>query len=281
MSTLNKDQSDYWNGEVGQRWAAYHEALDSAFAPFTEALFARAALGAGARVLDIGCGAGETALIAARQVGSGGHVTAADLSEPLLAVGRERAAREAPGTAPIAWLRADAQDHAFGSGFDHALSRFGVMFFEDSTAAFANIRRSLAAGGRLSFLCWRSMAENAWVTVPRDAVLPLLPEVEPPQPGAPGPFRFAAPDTLLPILEAAGFRGIECEPVDRVMRVGETIEAAADFVATRGPVARLLREREPALQEAALKIIRQLFAERFGAGPVDLGAACWLVSARA
>jgi hypothetical protein len=152
------------------------------------------------------------------------------------------------------------------------------MFFEDSAAAFANIRRALVTGGRLRFLCWRSMAENRWVTLARDAVLPLLPEVEPPQPGAPGPFRFAAPDTLLPILEAAGFRAIACEPIDRLMRVGATPEAAADFVATRGPVARLLRERDPALQATALKIITQLFTERFGKGPVDLGAACWLVS---
>jgi len=279
-STLNQDQSDYWNGEVGQRWALYHEALDTAFAPFTEALFARAALAPGARVLDIGCGAGDTALRAARQVGSGGHVTAADLSEPLLAVGRERAAREAPGAAPIDWVRADAQDHAFGARFDHALSRFGVMFFEDSTAAFANIRRSLVADGRLTFLCWRNMAENAWVTLARDAVLPILPETEAPQPGAPGPFRFAAPETLLPILEAAGFHAIECEPVDRMMRVGDTPEAAADFVATRGPIARLLREREPDVKDAALKIITALFGDRFGSGPVELGAACWLVTAR-
>ena len=280
MSTLNKDQSDYWNGEVGQRWATHHRALDTAFAPFTEALFDRAALAPGARVLDIGCGAGDTALIAARQVGSGGHVTAADLSEPLLAVGRERAAQEAPGAAAIEWLRADAQDHAFGTRFDHALSRFGVMFFEDSAAAFANIRRALVTGGRLRFLCWRSMAENQWVTLARDAVLPLLPEVEPPQPGAPGPFRFAAPDSALPILEAAGFRAIECQPVNRAMQLGDTPEAAASFAATRGPIARLLRERDPALQEAALKSITGLFTDRFGSGPVSLGAACWLITAR-
>ncbi|BAU89674.1 type 11 methyltransferase [Methylorubrum populi] len=280
MSTLNKDQSDYWNGEVGQRWATHHRALDTAFAPFTEALFARAALAPGARVLDIGCGAGDTALIAARQVGSDGHITAADLSEPLLAVGRERAAREAPGAAPIEWLRADAQDHAFGTRFDHALSRFGVMFFEDSAAAFANIRHALEPDGRLTFLCWRSMAENDWVMVPRAVVLPLLPEVEPPQPGAPGPFRFAAPDTALPILEAAAFRAIECEPVNRAMRLGDTPEAAASFAATRGPIARLLRECDPALQEDALKSITDLFADRFGSGPVSLGAACWLISAR-
>lgn len=280
MSTLNKDQSDYWNGEVGQRWATHHRALDTAFAPFTEVLFDRAALTPGARVLDIGCGAGDTALIAARQVGRDGHVTAADLSEPLLAVGRERAAREAPGAAAIEWLRADAQDHAFGPRFDYALSRFGVMFFEDSIAAFANIRRSLTPGGRLTFLCWRSMAENDWVMVPRAAVLPLLPEVEPPHPGAPGPFRFAEPDTALPILEAAGFRAIDCEPLNRAMCLGDTPEAAASFATTRGPIARLLRECDGAVQESALKTITGLFADQFGGGPVSLGAACWLVSAR-
>lgn len=280
MSAGNQDQSAYWNGEVGRRWATHHRALDRAFRPFTEALFARAALEPGRRVLDIGCGSGETALIAARTVGSGGRVTAADLSEPLLETARARAAQEPPGSAPIQWLRADAQSHAFGADFDHALSRFGVMFFDDSLAAFRNIRRSLVPGGRLSFLCWRPMDENDWVTVPRAAVLPLLPPVEPPAPGAPSPFRFAARETLLPILEAAGFRTVEHQRLDRTMVLGDTPETAADFAATRGPIARLLRECEPELRETALKVITRLFTEQFGPGPVSLGAACWLVTAR-
>lgn len=279
MSAVNQDQSDYWNGEVGQRWAAHHHALDRAFAPFTEALFARAALKPGQRVLDIGCGAGETALIAARTLGSSGHVTAADLSQPLLDTARARAAQDLPGAAPVEWLRADAQEHDFGAAFDHALSRFGVMFFDDSVAAFRNIRRALVTGGRLTFLCWRPMDENDWVTVPRAAVLPLLPPVEPAAPDGPGPFRFAAREALLPILEAAGFRAVEHEPLDRTMLLGDTPETAAEFAATRGPIARLLRESEPAVRQAALEIITALFAERFGSGPVRLGGACWLVSA--
>ncbi len=280
MNPLNQAQSEYWNGEVGQRWAAHHRALDTVFVPFTEALFAGAALVPGERVLDIGCGAGETTLIAARAVGSGGHVTGADLSEPLLAVGRARAAQEAADAAPIEWLRADAQDHAFEPRFDHVLSRFGVMFFDDSSAAFGNIRRALVPGGRMHFICWRGMEENAWVTVPRTAVLPLLPDAEPPVPGAPGPFRFAARETLLPILEAAGFRAITCEPLDRPMVLGDTPEAAADFVATRGPIARLLHESAPDLRETAVSTVTRLFAERFGNGPVRLGAACWRVTAQ-
>ncbi len=281
MTTGNQDQIDYWNGEVGQRWAENRVALDAAFAPFTEVLFATAGLAPGDRVLDIGCGAGETALWAARQVGREGRVTGADVSGPLLDAARAREAMGPAGGAPIEWLRADVQSHAFGARFDQALSRFGVMFFDDSAAAFANIRASLAEGGRLRFLCWRAMAENPWTALPRAAVMPLLPESEAPSPDAPGPFRFALRETLRPILEGAGFGDIAFEPVNRTMRVGETPEAAAGFVVTRGPIARLLRERDTAVREAALRTVVDLFAKLVGGGPVELGAACWLVSARA
>ncbi|GAB6841994.1 SAM-dependent methyltransferase [Methylorubrum rhodinum] len=281
MDTGNQAQIDYWNGEVGQRWAENHRALDAAFAPFTQALFATSGLAPGEHVLDIGCGAGETALRAARQVGPEGHVTGADVSEPLLDAARARAVAEPAGGAAIEWLKADVQSHAFGMRFDHALSRFGVMFFDDSAAAFANIRASLKEGGRLRFLCWRAMAENTWVALPRTAVMPLLPDAEPPLPDAPGPFRFALRETLRPILDGAGFRDIAFEPVNRTMRVGDTPEDAAGFVVTRGPIARLLRERDPAVQEAALRTVVDLFAKLSGGGPVELGAACWLVSARA
>ncbi len=242
MDPGNQAQIDYWNGEVGQRWAENHRALDAVFTPFTRALFDAADLRPGARVLDIGCGAGETTLIAAERVGPSGHVTGADVSEPLLATARTRAAARAPGAAPVAWLRADAQTHAFDAPFDHALSRFGVMFFDDSARAFAQLHRALVGDGRLTFLCWRAMAENPWVALPWATVLPLVPDAAPPPSDAPGPFRFAARERLLPILEGAGFRDIVCAPTDRTMVVGETPEAAAGFVVTRGPVARMLRE---------------------------------------
>ncbi|SFK53207.1 class I SAM-dependent methyltransferase [Methylorubrum salsuginis] len=280
METGNQPQIDYWNGEVGQRWAEHRGALDAAFAPLTQALFAASGLAPGDRVLDIGCGAGETTLLAARQVAPSGRVTGADVSEPLLDAARAREAAEPVGAA-IEWLKADVQSHAFEARFDHALSRFGVMFFDDSAAAFANIRANLVEGGRLRFLCWRAMAENPWVALPRAAVMPLLPDSEAPSPDAPGPFRFALRETLRPLLEGAGFRDIVFEPVNRTMRVGRTPEEAAGFVVTRGPIARLLRERDPAVQEAALRTVVDLFAKLSGGGPVELGAACWLVSARA
>ncbi|GEP10027.1 class I SAM-dependent methyltransferase [Methylobacterium gnaphalii] len=289
MTEANRDQAEYWNGDVGQRWAASHSTLDAVFAPLTEALFMQAGLRPGNGVLDIGCGAGQTALHAARQVGASGRVVAADLSKPLLTVGRQRAAAEPATTAPIEWIEADAQSNDFGQGtFEHALSRFGVMFFDDSVTAFANICRALAPGGRLTFLCWRALAENPWVQVPRDVVLPLVPDYEAMPTDAPGPFRFADPRTLSPLLGQAGFQDIACEPIDRLLTLSRSVDgpargavqAATDIVINLGPVARLLRDRDPALRERAREIVADTLEARVHDGAVRLGAACWLVSAR-
>jgi SAM-dependent methyltransferase len=271
-------QAEYWNGEAGERWARNQNVLDRVFAPLTEALFAGADLRPGDGVLDIGCGAGDTAIAAARWVGAGGRVVAADVSGPLLAVARGRGI--ASGAAPIAWIEADAQAEDFGEAvLARAISRFGVMFFDDSVAAFANIRRALQPGGRLTFLCWRPLEANDWIAVPRATVLPLVPAPEPSPPDAPGPFRFADPDAARSVLAAAGFRDVAVEPIDRPLALGSA-EAAAGVVLELGPVSRLVREQPEAVRDAARKAVAADFASRVGDGSVSLGAACWLVSAR-
>lgn len=278
-------QRDYWNGEVGARWAGNQRAIDAVFAPLTVALFETAALRGDGPVLDIGCGAGDCAIQAARRLGARGRVVAADLSAPLLAIARERAAMEAPGSAPITCIDADAQTHDFGDAvFAQAISRFGVMFFEDSEAAFANIRSALVPGGRLTFLCWRRIEENPWIAVPRDLVLPLVPapEVPAPEPApgeAPGPFRFAEPGVIRAILARAGFAGVAVEPLDRSLTLGRDAAEAAAFVLELGPVSRLLRDQPEALRAAARALVTQDFAARVTSGAVRLDAACWLVSA--
>ena len=249
---INGDQAEYWNGEVGQRWAASQGALDALFAPLTDGLFAKAALRPGETVLDVGCGSGETTLHAARQVGTAGRVVEADLSAPLLAVGRERARHASPDSAPVEWREADAQTEDFGAGaFDAALSRFGFMFFENSQAAFANLHRALKPGGRLTLMCWRGVEENGWVSVPREIVLRFVPGLEPTPPEAPGPFRFARRESLVPLLEAAGFRAITCDRLDQNILLGGSPATAAEVAVDLGPTARLLREREASVREAA------------------------------
>jgi SAM-dependent methyltransferase len=278
-------QTEYWNGEVGVRWARSQAVLDAMFVPLTEALFARAPLAPGDRVLDIGCGAGATTLEAARRIGPGGAVTGADISAPLLAVARSRVAAEAPGAAPVVFVEADVEQADLGH-FDNALSRFGVMFFSDSGRAFANLRRMLKPGGRLTFLCWRPLSENLWVSVPRDAVLPLLPEIPPPpQPDTPGPFRFADADPLVALLRGAGFASVTCDALDRdiVLGQGET-DAAATATATHvsldlGPNSHLVREAAPDLRMQAEAAVTEVLRRHAQGGTVSLRAACWLVQA--
>lgn len=270
-------QVDYWNGDVGERWATMQAELDRVFAPLTDALLAGAGLRPGERVLDIGCGCGETALLAAGRTGPSGAVAALDVSRPMLARARARAAEGDPNArAPITWIEADAQTRAFAPEHDVALSRFGVMFFEDSREAFANIRRGLRPGGRLAALCWRALPENAWVNVARQAVLSVVPEPEPSPPGAPGPFRFADGEALVDLLGRAGFAQAGVMPVDRAIEIGGDAAAATRFAVTVGPVSGLLRELDAPMRERAVASVRAAMPED---GPVRLAAACWLVTA--
>ena len=281
-------QTEYWNGPVGERWARHQAVLDAVFAPLTEAQFERAALGPGERVLDIGCGAGATTLEAARRVGPSGRVTGVDISDPLLAVARARASGHGGPSAPIDFIRADVETATFEAGaFPRAVSRFGVMFFTDSERAFANVRRVLGPGGQLTVLCWRALPENPWVTVPRDAVLPLLSEVPPPPPpDAPGPFRFADGDALATLLRASGFADGACESVERDVTLGrggsddEATAAAAQVAVELGPVSHLVRDAEAPLRERAAAAVARALRPHAADGAVRLRAACWLVQAR-
>ncbi len=198
----NAAQVAYWNESAGPTWVAMHDALDHELNDLGLAAMAALAPRENERLVDIGCGCGATTLELARRVGKGGAVLGVDLSAPMLAVARERAA--AAGLDQASFLQADAQVYAL-EPVDGAFSRFGVMFFADPVAAFANIRKGLRPGGRVAFVCWRQLAENPWMTVPMAAVLPLLPAPPAaPTPDAPGPFAFADRDRLFGILPRRG-----------------------------------------------------------------------------
>lgn len=275
----NAQQATYWNEGAGPTWAELQVPLDRQLAPLGHAAMAALLPRPGERLLDIGCGAGATSLDLARAVSPDGHVTGADISGTLLAVARRRA----EGLAGVEFLEADVQTHAFApSTFDGVFSRFGVMFFGDPGAAFANIHRALKPGGRLAFVCWRTPAENPIMSLPMAAALAKLPPSAasaPPAPGAPGPFAFADPDRVRDILADAGFTDVLLTPTD--MKVGggdlETVLAMALKV---GPLGALLREH-PEHRDAAIEAVREALSAHNGPEGVKLGSATWVVTARA
>jgi ubiquinone/menaquinone biosynthesis C-methylase UbiE len=277
---MNEDMHEYWNADAGQTWAKMQARMDLALTPVTAALFDLARPQPGERVLDIGCGTGETTLALAAAVGDDGEALGLDISVPMLAVADARA--EALDS--LAEFReADAASVAGDADRDLILSRFGVMFFDDPAAAFANIRSHAAPGGRLCFACWRMPADNGWATMAMRAVADLLPPAPLADPLAPGPFAFADPERLEALLTSAGWTDITIHPHDFGMAVGQgddPLSDAVDFSMRIGPAARAIREGGPDVVAAARTALAQLYAPYVSDGEVALPAAIWLVSAR-
>lgn len=275
----NADQITYWNEVSGPKWVALFDLIDAQISPLGREAMDRAQIRSGERVLDVGCGCGQTSVELAERVGSRGRVLGVDISAPMLAVARERAKLPQLGFA-----RADAQIHAFErEAFDLVFSRFGVMFFEDPVAAFTNLRRALAPGGRLCFVCWQPLASNPWMRVPVQAIAQHVELPAPPAPGVPGPFSLADRGRVLEILGMAGFQGVACEPFEGKLALGRGLELAqiVDFVQQMGPAGALLREASDELRERAAASLHAALEPHFEGDAVVLDFSCWIVSAHA
>lgn len=272
----NEQQIEYWNGQVGERWASFQARLDAAMTDIASAAYAFAAARPGERVLDVGCGCGTTALELAKAVGSSGSVVGIDISRPMLETARARAAEAG---AKIDFREADASDYVFKPEFDLMFSRFGVMFFADPVSAFANLRKALKPGGRLRFVCWRAAPENIWATAPFVAAMDLLPPQEAGDPHAPGPFAFADGERLKGILTEAGFSNVRLEKLETHMNMGADVDEAVDQAFKIGPLARALSEVDDAVKDRVRLRIADALAKFKTPSGVRAPAACWLVGA--
>lgn len=274
MSAGNEQQIEYWNGKAGETWVRTMDRIDAMLEPISQALFARAAVQPGERVVDVGCGCGSTSLELARR---GALVFGVDVSEPMLAQAKQRA----QGLPGVAFRCCDAATQPLTPDHELVFSRFGVMFFADPAAALSNMRSGLTPKGRLVFVCWQAMRENAWMSVAGDAVLRLLPPpATPPDPHAPGPFAFADRDRLRGLLEVAGFAEIEIEDFRTRLHVGDDLDQAVDFQKDVGPAARAMAELQGEKREEARAAVRAALARHLGPKGIDLAAACWIVTAR-
>jgi SAM-dependent methyltransferase len=275
----NAEQIRYWDEVSGPKWVRLGDRIDRQIAPLGLEAIDGARIQSGERVIDVGCGCGQTTLELARRVGPDGHVLGIDISSSMLADARRRIDEAGLGQAEV--LCADAQTTDLPEA-DLVFSRFGVMFFADPIAAFANLRRALRPGGRLVFLCWQRPEKNPWIQVPTAAAALHVPPPEPPPPGGPGPFAFANPDRLREILEAAELMSIEIDSLERALDVagGESLDETVEFLSQMGPTAALLREADEDTRNAARRSVRDALVPYQRGDRIELGSACWRVRAK-
>ncbi|MEV0404401.1 methyltransferase domain-containing protein [Actinoallomurus sp. NPDC050550] len=273
----NSEQAEAWDGDTGRHWAEQQDRYDTMLSRLTDRLIADAAISAADHALDVGCGCGQTTRIAARQA-SEGAALGIDLSRPMLERARELAREEGPGN--VRFERADAQVTDLpGESFDLVLSRFGVMFFDDPSAAFANLRRALRPGGRLAFLCWQDAARNEHLAVPYGAVANLVPLPDLGEPGKPGPFSLADPEHVRDLLAGVGFAGVRAESVTEPVRLGADLDDAVEFLSGNPVVRGMLAEADDTTIAKALDALRAALAPYETPDGVLLGSAVWSVTA--
>jgi SAM-dependent methyltransferase len=277
----NTEQERFWNDEAGPVWVEHQERLDVLVAPFGRLSLDAGDVAPGEWILDAGCGTGATVLELAARTGPSGRVVGVDISEVMLDRARSRVAEAGLGTVEL--VRADAQVAALPAGAFHLVhSRFGVMFFADPVAAFANLRSALRPEGRLAFVCWQAPDHNPWFSVPIAAVSGIL-EVPPaPGPGAPSPFALADAGVTRAILERAGFSEIAVEGRERPVRLAGPDDAGSvgEIALSVLPVRAAYAAAGPEPRGRARAAVQTALAPFAGPDGVAVPGSVWVVTAR-
>ena len=270
----NDEQAERWGGAAGRHWIDHEADYDRQLEEYGTALLDAAHLEERSRVLDVGCGTGTTSIAAARHAR---QVLGVDLSPVLIERARARAARHAN----VAFEVADAQIAAFEPTFDVVISRFGLMFFADPRAAFANLRRALVPGGRLVTVCWQSLDRNDWMRVPGNALAQVVPLGDLAEPGQPGPFSLSSPDELTNLLGDTGWDDITVDGWTFPVPVGgaRSLDDAVEFVRGGSLGRSVLAGVSPTVERRALGCVRDALAPFVTADGVMLPGAAWLVGA--
>jgi SAM-dependent methyltransferase len=278
--SANAAQREYWNTVAGPRWIGLEGFVERRVRAVNDLLLGRSGVEPGEAVLEIGCGTGAFTEPLAKAVGERGTVVGADISAAMLAGARKRLAEAGLGNASL--LEADAQTHKFEpEGFDLITSRFGVMFFEDPAAAFANLIGAVRRDGRLCFACWGSLDENRHWLIPYQVALRHLGRPKPTPPRAPGPMAFADADYVRSFLGSAGFADVVVDRTHPAVFASAPAEEA-EHACLMGPSARLIDEKQPddATRQTIRREIEDAFAAHFRGGSATLPSTVLLVTAR-
>jgi SAM-dependent methyltransferase len=272
----NPTASD-WAAERGEKWRANLSGMESMLAAVDEPLIRALQLDAPTRIADVACGGGGTTIEIRRRAPPGSVVHGFDVSPSLIEVARGRIGAD---DRAIAFHVADIATTTPARPYDRLVSRFGVMFFAEPQAAFSNLARWLAPGGRFAFAVWGPPSENVWLTSVRDVVARVV-DVPPIASDAPGAFRYAEIDTLLDLLARAGFRGIDVTDWRGSLPIAggrPPAEAAQFALASFGPFGELLAKAGQAALDEAQRLLTARFSQDFDQGSVRMDACVRIVT---
>ena len=265
MSTVMPDGDtefvEFWNEVLVPKFIRYKHVLVGGLSHHSEKIFPSLNIDEGDKVVDVGCGFGDTAILFAQMVGPKGSVLALDCCDAFLEFGRKDA--EAAGVDDIIeFVEADVQGYPFESIHDFCFARFGTQFFENPVAGLRSMRSSLRAGGEMVMIVWRTIDDNPWLGLPKKIVLDYLP---PPGEDArtcgPGPFSMADKEMVTKQLEIAGYKDIEFERIDAPLMIGNNPDDAVGFQLALGPAGEVYREAGEEAEQKREEIVRALQAE--------------------
>ena len=284
IAASNREATDAWSGPLFDRFVQFRDLVTAGLGAHGEAALEAYPPSPGGRVLDLGCGFGDTTQRLAALVGPDGEAVGVDVSEPFVAAARGEA--EGAGVKNASFFSGDVQVMDLGEGFDYAFSRMGIMFFANPVQALRNVRSALAPGGQFCAIVWRRKLDNAWMNRAELVVEEYLErpaETDEPTCG-PGPFSMANADTLSEQLKIAGFEQITLQRCDLPIKIGDDLDHAVEFNMSLGPAGEVLRLWEDRIDEIRPKISRELreaLAEFDGPDGVIAPASTWIIGATA
>ena len=284
VAPANEEAIEAWNGVLFDRFLQFRDVIVEGLGAHGDEAMRVHPPNPGDRVLDIGCGFGDTTQQLAELVGPEGSVTGIDAAERFIEVAR-REASEA-GTTNVRFEVGDVQSTTFEERFDYAFARFGTMFFANPVAAMRNVREALEPGGRLCMVVWRQKPDNEWLYRAEQVVERMVeedPDSDEPTCG-PGPFSMANADTTSGILVSAGFRDIGLRRCDIEFRFGGSLDDGVDLVMALGPAGEAIRLAGDQAKQVEAQIrsaLREALAEFETGDGVRAKASTWIVSATA
>lgn len=283
-ATTNQDTEfvRFWNDVLAPKFIKFKHVLVDGLTHHSEAVFPDLPVREGDKVLDVGCGFGDTAIKLAGIVGPKGQVVGIDCCDAFLDFARNDAATKAVGN--VTFERGDAEIALPVNAFDFVFARFGTMFFTNPVAAMRNMRLALMPGGRMVHIVWRDRGDNPWLSMAKDVVLQFLPPPgEDAQTCGPGPFSMANEEMVRGMMTAAGYSDIVFKRVDAPVLIGKNVEDAIAFQLALGPAGEVFREAgakgEEKRDEIGAALKEALLAQVATQEGIVMNSSSWVISA--